>query len=85
MRLLINHGANYNAPESDNSTPLHQAVMFDDRPDIVEVLINAGAVMDAWDIYQYTPLLLAAKICYYESVEMLIASGAFIKAIDASG
>ena len=87
MRLLINHDANCNAPDSLKRTPLHWAAMTmdEDRPDVVEVLIDGGAIVDARDIHQSTPLLLAAFAGRCQSVEMLIARGASIEAVDKNG
>ena len=85
IRVLINLGANINARDGDNLTPLHWAVMMidEDRPDIVEVLIDGGAVVDARGDEQTTPLHHAAFNNYIESAKMLIAKGASVDAIAA--
>ena len=85
IRVLANLGANFNACDSKNCTPLHWAVMMidEDRPDIVEVLIDGGAVVDAQDHEQMTPLHHAAFDDYIESAKKLIARGASIDAIAA--
>ena len=86
MHMFINHGANCNALDSDNFTPLHYAVIGDDdRPDIVELLINERAIVDARGSNQDTPLFMAAQKGFYQSAEKLIAAGASIEAVDETG
>ena len=80
MQLFINHGANCNALDSDNFTPLHFAVMGqDDRPDIVELLINERAIVNARCNNRNTPLLIAEQKGFHQSAEKLIAAGASIE------
>ena len=85
MRLLIKHGANCNACDSQGRTPLHWAVKTGDYPDVVEVLINEAAVVDARDVIQRTPLHLAVKNQFDESAQKLIARGASTEAVDIEG
>ena len=77
MRLLMYYGADPKARDSQNRTPLHWIIMAD-IPDIIEILLNAGAIVDARNSDQYTPLLLAMKMRLYQSAKMLISKGASI-------
>ena len=54
-------------------------------PDVVEVLINGGADMDARDIAQRTPLFVGMRNDFYQSVEELIARGSSIQVLDRRG
>ena len=86
IRALANLGANFNACDSWNRTPLHWAALIvGDRPDIAEILINGGAVVDARDNYQMTPLHQAARTNCIEFARKLIARGASINAIGRKG
>ena len=87
IRLLLNHGANCNARDFSRRTPLHWAVMMigEDRPDIVEVLIDGGAIMDAKTRKHFTPLHLATNMGFNKSAEKLIARGASIEAVTVDG
>ena len=86
MRWLINHGANCNARDSHGNTPLiwavtwHSQTRFEDRPDIVEVLINGGASVDVRNSFEFTPFLLAVRDGFCQSVEKLIVREASIEA-----
>ena len=86
IRLLIKHSASCNARDFYERTPLHWAVMIDeDRPDIIEVLINGGAFVDVRDHGQSTPLFMATLNDRYQSAEKLIARGASIDVVTEDG
>ena len=79
VQTLLDHGAAVDARSGDTSdTPLHIAVMNDYPPsnDIVELLIAAGANVNANDGYDYSVLYAAAQCGRPEAVAMLIAAGA---------
>ena len=59
MRALIDKRVDVNATQPDGTTPLHWAVDRD-RPDIVQMLIRAGANVKAANRYGVTPLWLAS-------------------------
>eukprot|EP01156_Anaeramoeba_ignava_P018380 Anaeramoba_ignava/a91581_78.p1 GENE.a91581_78~~a91581_78.p1 ORF type:complete len:972 (+),score=309.43 a91581_78:916-3831(+) len=60
VKLLINHGANVNARDHKNITPLIQSVISSDDhiidPQIVEILLNSGADPKCIDIENKTAL-----------------------------
>ena len=87
IRVLVSLGANVNARDSMNLTPLHWAASVGARADIVELLINEGAIVDARDVFEETPLHRHAlrKENSIESAQKLIARGASINAVNISG
>ena len=79
VQTLLDNGAAVDARSGDTSdTPLHVAVMSPDPPsnDIVELLIAAGANVNANDDYDYSVLYAAAQCGRPEVIAMLIAAGA---------
>src|ERR1039458_4065848 len=58
VRSLIASKVNVNAPSADSSTPLHWAVEQDDF-ELANMLIDAGADVNAKTRYNITPLALA--------------------------
>ena len=86
IHVLANLGANFNARDSRNFTPLHWAVKYNVGPDVVEVLVNEGTVVNATDHDQFTPLHYAAlKDNNTELIQKLIAKGASIDAVGSKG
>ena len=53
-------GADPNARDKFNRTPLHLAVMHNDNPAVLAVLLDAGADLDARDHWDWTPLQFAS-------------------------
>ena len=79
VRTLLDNGAAVDARCGDTlDTPLHVAVMNQDFPsnDIVELLIAAGANVNANDDCDYSVLYAAAQCGRPEAVAALIAAGA---------
>jgi len=75
-RLLIAAGADPNArPSPNDETPLHWAASSDDV-DVAEVLINAGADMEAPNGSIGTPLDNAVGYACWHVARLLVASGA---------
>ena len=79
VRELLNEGADVNVRETSNErlqyTPLHWAAYFGDW-EIAEMLLFAGAEIDAEDPWYSTPLYLAAEQAHTDFARKLIAEGA---------
>ena len=65
-------------------TPLHYAAIKGHK-EVVELLIAAGADVNAKDIDEWTPLHRAADAGHKEVAELLIAKGALVNAKDRVG
>ncbi|WP_265025522.1 ankyrin repeat domain-containing protein [Wolbachia endosymbiont (group A) of Bibio marci] len=71
VNSLISKGANVNAEDNNEQTPLHQAAAYG-RKEAVEVLLNNGANVNAVDEHHSTPLHRAAENGHKEVVEALL-------------
>ena len=58
------------------------AANYNENPEVINVLVSAGAKLNAKDYDGATPLMLAAKENHIEVVKALIAAGADIFAAD---
>ncbi len=74
-RLLLDQGADVNAPDNFSNTPLHLAVR---HPALVELLLARGAQVGARNAFGNTPLHLA--VGDRRVVELLLAAGADARA-----
>lgn len=74
LRLLLNKGGRLN-PAPRNAGPLHYAVLRQ-RPEMVRLLVELGANLDAADERDNTPLILAAKNGHLEIARYLLGKGA---------
>jgi ankyrin repeat protein len=72
VQLLLNRGARVHQP---GWTALHYAACGP-RPQLLELLIDRGAVVDARSPNGSTPLMLAAQYGSDESVDLLLKHGA---------
>ena len=72
------------AAQGDGATALHWAVHWDEH-ETAELLIRAGAGVDAANDYEVTPLWLACANASGAMVERLLAAGADARATLASG
>ena len=80
VQLLIKHGADVNARDKDQSTPLHLA-SSNRGTQIAQQLLEHGADVHAHDeIYRYTPLHLASRRNDAEMTRLLIKHGADVHA-----
>ncbi len=62
--------------DEDGKQPIHKAVWGHDKPDVVELLLAAGADPNALNTFGYTPLHWAAKHGHIASAELLLKAGA---------
>ena len=81
VNKLIEQGADINATNIDEKTPLHIAA-FELNLEIVKVLINAGADVNAKDINLHTPIHIASGWGNEELMERLISAGANVNVIN---
>lgn len=72
VRVLIEHGANVNATDKHNSTPLHFATEYKNK-NVVALLLENGANPNAESIGNYTPLHFAAKWEEMDIVDLLLS------------
>ena len=75
-KLLLQHGAFVLSMNGNNATPLHYAL----SAEIVQLLLENSADLEAEDVEKFTPLCYAAGRGNIEVVEKLIQSGADIHA-----
>jgi ankyrin repeat protein len=80
LELLIAKGADVNARDEDDLSPLHYA----SQKEISELLIAEGADVNAMDRHGKTPLYTAAG-GHKEVVELLIANGVDVNVKDEDG
>lgn len=81
MGLLLNGGGDPNAIDDKCSTPLHQAIVgHRAHPDLVTMLKEAGANLEARDKDCRTPLMLAAQLDNHQLVSGLLKNGVDIDA-----
>ena len=80
-RLLIEHGADVNAPGKSGSTPLGDAALKG-RLELARLLLSRGARVDAVNRFGSMPLHDAALSGNSAVVELLLAAGAPINAQD---
>lgn len=86
VRGLIGQGADPNWTGPDGRKPLHQAVEWEERPEITGLLLDAGASPDAReDGRGRTPLHLALDKQHPEAAKLLIVRGADVNARDRRG
>lgn len=84
VQALLRKGANVNTTDpTDPSapTPLHLAAKYS-RLGLIQILLNAGAKINAKNRYGYTPLHCAAIYNGSKTVETLLNAGANINATD---
>ena len=84
VRALIDQRVDVNAAGPDGTTPLHWAA-DGDRPEIVQMLIRAGARVTTSNRYGATPLWLAAVNGNAATIAMLLEAGADANAASAEG
>lgn len=83
--VLVAHGADVNAVDNWNMTPLHMAAARNTSAGLVALLLDHGANGTALDQWGETPLHFAASRDQPEVVALLLAHGADPDAKDQSG
>lgn len=84
-RLLLAHGADPNRRGSFSDTPLHAAARHTPEPDVLDVLVAAGAELEARDGIEQTPLQNAASLGNDLAVLRLCGLGARVDVRDGFG
>lgn len=89
VQQLLSAGADVNACDAAGWTPLSRAVYNPELkhgfPEVVRVLVGAGANLEAAIAYGVRPLMLAAGYGETAIVELLIQSGADVLAKNEGG
>ena len=84
MQLLLDHGANPNARDEDDSTPLHSSCWWEKEDCLpsqgtvegTQLLLEHGAIIDAEDSEGRTPLQLALQHRRHDIAACLLEHGA---------
>ncbi|GMI28868.1 hypothetical protein TeGR_g6204 [Tetraparma gracilis] len=90
VRRLVAAGADVNVAQTysetgDDLTPLRVAVVRRDKPDIVEILLRAGADTRTVDAKGSTPLHTAVDSKRVECIQLLMEAGADANAFNDNG
>jgi hypothetical protein len=87
VQMLLEAGANPNAQDAQDQTPLHliasRLKLENSTP--LELLLKYGAKLEMRDIHHQTPLALAAKALNMEAIRLLIKAGANPNVRDVNG
>ncbi|KAJ3564760.1 hypothetical protein NP233_g8076 [Leucocoprinus birnbaumii] len=81
IRILLDKGANIEAPNKNSKTPIHLAAL-NGHAGVVNLLLDAGAKINARDSNGQTPIHLAAANGQDEMVKNLACWGADVNAQD---
>ncbi|XP_067833534.1 ankyrin repeat and SOCS box protein 8-like isoform X2 [Heptranchias perlo] len=84
VEILLEFGADPNAPDGNMDTPLHWA-SFKDSHECVRLLLENGARVEAADYNQDTPLSWAASRGNLESTRVLLEYGAQVRVVNLKG
>ncbi|KAK1772870.1 hypothetical protein QBC33DRAFT_522720 [Phialemonium atrogriseum] len=85
VRLLLKEGADFEAKDEDDWTPLSLAARKGHEAAVVKLLLKEGADFEAKDKYGRTPLLQAAGRGHEAVVKLLLKEGADFEAKDKDG
>ena len=87
MKYLLGHGADVNARNNFETTPLNQAAWqaWHQDADVAAALLTAGADASARDNQGFTPLMTAADYGHLAFVQALIEHGVDVNARMARG
>jgi len=81
--LLLAYGADVNVRDRDRATPLHLIIVGDNAREVGALLLEQGVDLSARDVWGRTPLHTAASGGEPTFVQLLIAHGADVNALDA--
>lgn len=84
MEILLEYGADPNAPDGNKDTPLHWAA-FKNNAECARSLLENGARVNARDYNADTPLSWAAMKGNLESVSVLLDFGAEVRVTNLKG
>ena len=83
VQAAITNGADVNARDRYNKTPLMEAAEFNTNPEVITTLLAAGADLKALDDCGETPLMEAAEYnTNPEMITVLLKAGADVNAKD---
>ncbi|XP_076812231.1 uncharacterized protein LOC143459131 isoform X1 [Clavelina lepadiformis] len=82
---LIDASADIHCKNKDGSTPLHLAATVPESEDVIKLLLEDGAQINANDAFGKTPLMLAASHGHLEVVKLLLSKGADTSVHDTKG
>ena len=85
VRFLIERGADVKRANPQGTTVLHVEAGWTDRPEIIDLLVGAGADVGARDGTGATPLFSAVLFGNIANAERLVTAGADVNAQDAKG
>ena len=71
VQLLLEAGANPNAPNRDLNTSLHIAALYGNCDSCEALIYDGNAAVEATNAHKFTPLHIAAYLGYFEIVELL--------------
>ncbi|GAA6156164.1 ankyrin repeat domain-containing protein [Pyruvatibacter sp. HU-CL02332] len=85
VELMLERKARVNVPgRREGVTALEESVRIN-RPDLAQILIDAGADVDKTGKNGQTPLMLAAKLGHANVVQVLIDADAYLNDTDPTG
>lgn len=83
-KFLVSEGANMQSEAELRCCPLAMAT-YNDLVDVVDVLLQGGATVDARDSWDATALHISAAKGHVRTAEQLLKKGADIQAVDHGG
>ena len=85
MYVLMQAGADRSITDSNGNTALHIVARGSGSKNILQIIINHGADMNAANSENETALLLASRMGSWESVKVLLSGGADVSIADIYG
>ncbi len=85
VEAVIKSGNNIDFKGRNGSTALHNAAVFNVNPEVINILISAGADIESKDSFGFTPLMTSLDNPNLEVMKTLVKAGANMSVYDASG